>query len=629
MNGKRDYRVTLDYAYIPKNAYEDELFFEILLMCEHEVGAPALSKKLFQRDISGNNFWEKRGRSYSRPGSAVEVIRDILDFASYCGMISKSYEFGGKRNIAKYQITDFGEEVSKKFLDRDKSVQKDIINALMNYRVGNSQINIRKYHEFANFRVRPFFILLKLLYLFEEKWGLPNIKFEPYDLGFVVLSTTNEEDASIASSLQTLYKLATNKKTLEECLADAGSNIDEFKRKTNNLVTRLFRWPYYCGLIECKTNDDSVIDFFEKWDKGVRVTKVIGISKLGHRVFDGIDNTFYYWEKNLHPNEVIILTVLDNINQPINRGEIFEELNKYVECSPTRFERQLSRLQAIFNVKQHDKQLALSITPIFDSPSPNLIQIANEISRDINPDISFEVRELPREVEFREESARIFDFIKDKELIQDKTIDDFLNRGIERYFLDYHLLALNYESLSSIYSDIPYQFEVKTAELFNRMNFKVESYGQKKRGTSSVDIVAFWSRLLGSHQRRDHITVIECKSSKNPYNLSHKDVDDRVRQIGNLMSSRNYKRVRTLINSLLFVSSSWGIGDNPEKMDMIEEKILQQLNQQIKIATVGSKELLYLYTKYKSDPSTFEAFNFHNLFRNKEITQQDIDRIFH
>lgn len=55
----RDYRVKLDFAYIPKNAYEDKLFFEIILMCKTPQSAPELRDKLLIKDGSGKDFWGK------------------------------------------------------------------------------------------------------------------------------------------------------------------------------------------------------------------------------------------------------------------------------------------------------------------------------------------------------------------------------------------------------------------------------------------------------------------------------------------------------------------------------------------------------------------------------------------
>lgn len=629
MNQGRDYRVNLDYVYIPKNAYEDYLFFEIVLKCKQKINPADLSRKLFERDNKDNkNFWEKRKRHYKNAGSAVEAIRDILDFATYCGMVDKRFIFGNKRNLSEYEITPFGELVCEKFLNNDETVIKDLIQALLNYKIGNSQINIIKYYEFTSFRVRPFFILLKILYLFEEKWGKRNIQFEPYDLAYVILTTKNEDDSSIEQAIDILYKISTKKRTLQDYLNDRNTNINEFKIKVNNCVTRLFNWSYYCGLLDCKTSKDDIIEFFDKWDNHIRINKILGLSKIGHDVYSKVQNTYYYWERNLHPNEVIILKILNNIKEGVNRGELFEELNKYVSCDQIRFERQISRLKAIFNLKQEGKILSLNKFPIFDSPSSSLIKLSNDISKKIKPNISIYPELYLKNVEFATESQKTVDFLQKNELLNSDELNMLLNNGIERYFFDYHLLALGDSILKKRYSDIRFTFELKTAELFKRMNFKVQSFGQKARGTSSVDILSFWSRLNEQNEREDNITVIECKSSKNPYNLSLNDISDRERQIGNIMNSDNYSMVRTLIRSLLFVSSSFGNGDNESKMDNIENKILNRLYQQMKIAIIGSKELIHLYIQYKNNPQKFEDYNLLNLFRNQEIHTRDIDKIF-
>lgn len=178
MSKGRDYRVKIDYAYIPKNAYEDKLFFEIVLLCKNVQTPPLLRDLLLTKNSSGKDFWEERNRKTG--SSTIEVIRDILDFACYCGMLIKWFPFGKESHIAHYKITNFGQDICNDFIKKEEKVRIGVIKALMEYKIGNSQINITQYNEFTNFRVRPFFLLLKILYLFEQKWGNKGVQFEPY-----------------------------------------------------------------------------------------------------------------------------------------------------------------------------------------------------------------------------------------------------------------------------------------------------------------------------------------------------------------------------------------------------------------------------------------------------------------
>jgi len=577
---KIDYRVRLDFTYIPKNAYEMEAFFKIMLNCDEPKKVPLLNNELKKQ-----KFWEKHKISGT---SQIEVLRDMLDFASYIGILRKEFLLD-LRGTPVYKLTKSGKKICQKFLKHDETVKNDLIYLLMNYKIPNDQLNIVDYVNYNKFQVRPYFMLLKVLYLFHKRWPNVSLNIKPKELGFIILSLKMEDDNLIKNVLENLYNLNENNKSLDELLKENNYNMQEFNKKTNNLITRLFRWAYYLELIKCETTHDEITGFFEKWNLirgnkwyGIRIKKVFGLTQIGLSIFKQLENTYYLWERNLHPNEIIILEVLKKIKTSINKDEILKFLVSKKLCNKKRYERHLNRLETICLILENNK-LKLEKIPIFDNIDYNILEFINEIVKEIKPKIKIEHIEKAESIDFTPKDIKqIFDYIKLKKIIQTSNLDKLANSGLERILMDYWDLSLGNEKLKPIYkdmdkNDIRQVFETKTAYIFKNLAFRVNLFGQSKRGKSLADIVLSWNRLNEKGFIDNHITIVECKSSKNPYNLSLKDVDDRVRQITNIANRQNYRDRISLIDSLLFVSSTYGTGKNKDKLQQIKTKIKNNL----------------------------------------------------
>ena len=480
-----DYRVRLDFTYIPKNAYEIEAFFKIMLKCKKQRSVPEFNDELKQQ-----KFWETHKVT---GGSQNEVLRDMLDFAAYIGILRKDYLLA-IRGKAIYKLTKIGENMCKKFLKRDLSVKSDLINALMNYKIPNDQLNLKDYFQFNQFQVRPFFILLKILYLFQKKWPNASLNVKPKELGFLVLSITKEDENQIHDAINNLFELNDDSVSVVSLLQKINYNMKEFDRKTNNQITRLFRWAYYLDLIECETSDDSIIDFFKKWSltgpkrwRGIKIKQIYGLTKTGKSVYKRLENTFYLWERNLDQNEIIILEVLKKVGAPVNKDVLFKLLENEKLCKQQRYETHLRRLVPIC-LTQEKGDLKLHKTPIFCKIQYNTQDIINRILKQIKPNIKTQTIEKPKFVDFSFKFVEdMFNYLIINKIIEDKKLNKLENKGLERDLLDYWELSLGEEKLKLFYrdkkiKDIRQVFEKKTASIFKRLGYLVKLFGQKKRG---------------------------------------------------------------------------------------------------------------------------------------------------
>ena len=90
----------------------------------------------------------------------VEFVRDYVDFSAYCGLTPCYYKLPQREDEDGYVITN----KLKELLDGKIKIEE----VLMDYKYSNSSINIKRYKQF-NIKTRPFYSVLKLLSLLEEK----------------------------------------------------------------------------------------------------------------------------------------------------------------------------------------------------------------------------------------------------------------------------------------------------------------------------------------------------------------------------------------------------------------------------------------------------------------------------
>ena len=640
-----DYRVRLDFAYIPKNAYESLTFFRIVERCGDWISPTSLYEEL-----EGIGFWEKQEvfKTKKRPSSKsnrgrIEVIRDIVDLAAYIGVLQKRFPSEDSRST-EFKITREGKELCDWVRNNDPKAQTNLIARFMDYKIPNSEIDIQKYFAYRDFSVRPFFVLLRLLHDFEKdiwtKASRP--RFHPKELGYIVLSVREESEAEFKVALDRMREFSNNGvlqsgnwSLLKRKLGEDKYTIREFDRKTNNLRTRLFRWPFVLGLIDCQTSipEAENEDMFSKL-RGIkrkkkldaaRVQEVLGLTRLGERVVAPILKTVYVYS-GLTNSDKILSTALVQYAKDVDKRLLQKNAIKTrIYLKPPDFQYGIERLQS-HQIVQSNGTVQVQLRPIFDiatdSERNEIRKKSNAVLQLLRP--SKPPRLIPGEPEVTLQP------LKPREVLAlGKTPETrYILQGADPELRDYLRLSVGENTLRRNYSDIRMAFERKTDLIFRQMAFRTDLYGaSSRRGESYPDIVAIWKRVTGGRDT-SHFTIVECKSSDSPYNLSLKDIDDRIRQTRNLLNLDRYQDMKSLFDSVLFVSSSFGVGGNQQKMRELKEKYSQDLRMSVRIAAISARTLLELYVKYREEPSRFNEFNLLDLFQEEEISPTEIRGIF-
>jgi len=160
----------------------------------------------------------------------VEFARDYIDFSAYCGLTPCYYKLPMRQEDDGYIIT----QRLIDFLNGKVSIE-DI---LMDYKYSNSSINVRRYDQF-NIRVRPFFSLLKLLWLLEKE----EIKEVDSHLLFGSISCITDEKQIEEAKDYIIKFIKSNKKisnfpkkTLRE-ITRFSSGMHRFLTETNLIIT--------------------------------------------------------------------------------------------------------------------------------------------------------------------------------------------------------------------------------------------------------------------------------------------------------------------------------------------------------------------------------------------------------
>ena len=643
-------QVRLDFTYIPKNCYESTTFFKIIDKCKKWTSPIDLNYRLTRKD-----FWDKQKyyKTKTRPSTEqyrgeIEVIRDCLDLAAYCGLLNKRFDFHRGKRTTAFRITDLGKEICKGVFAKDSKIIPKFINCIMNYAITNPKIDMKRYAQFRNFSNRPWLVLLKLLNDFSERYG--NAHFHQKELGFVVLSAKVENENEFNSALDKMYRFSRggaltksknkgkmNFSLLSKYLKELGyESIYAFDSRTNNQITRLFRYAYYLGLIDCVSSNDTVRGFFNLIDTGIAVQEILGLTDLGSKIFENLKDTAYFSSAYaFYQTEIFLANLLTIIKTPIPRRRLAEVCDQNNICDNLKFEEYLFRLREKEIVKVDDKNIYLNKLPILSAsfagglfPLKEEREKLEEIANSLTKIAPFKSRIIGETTIPIDEIKGLIQFMIRKALKKEEEINRLLMAGIDPILSDYTLLAEGMEELEDQYRDIREAFEAKTALIFEQMGFdKVDHIGQRVgRGKSYPDVVAIWKRI--NAQISTHLAIIECKTHhERKYSLTLTDIDRRVDQISNLMKRKEYEFLGSLIDTILFVSSGFA-GGYRDKLLKLVEKSRQQLRLNIRAACISAKDLLYLYARYRRNPRAFDKFNFAGLFIEDLIRERDINQIF-
>lgn len=636
----------LDFAYVPKNAYEALTFFRIIEKCNDWTSPPALSKSLTKAFWRAQEVFktERRPSSKSNRGP-TEVIRDILDMAAYMGLLRKRRPSEDSR-ATEFKLTKEGSEVCKLIQRRNGVAQQRLIDDLLDYRIPNRKIDTVKYFQYKDFSVRPFFVLLRLLHDFERDFwiqkGRP--RFHPKELGYVVLAVKKESEAEYKIALQRMQEFSAGGylrsgkwDLLKRKLNEHNYDIKEFDRKTNNLRTRLFRWPFVLGLLECRMNipEAESADFFTKLKgikkggsyKRIRVTEVLGLTSNGVKTIRPILRSRFV-ASGLTSGDQILSVALAKHKKEVKKLVLEKgAIKAKIYRSTTDFQYGIERLQS-HQIVQSNGTVTLQLEPVFEiATQPE----REEIQRKTDDLIQLLGWRAQRHIYTQAASIRPVPLTTPPRLVVGKTPETaYLLQGADPELGDYLRLSLGEPSLAKKYTDIRMMFESKTGLILEQMAFKTEQYGQSyKRGESFPDIVAIWKRVKKGVDD-PHLTIVECKTSASPYNISATDIDDRIRQTKNLLTIEPYKtyNLKSSIDSILFVSSSFGLGNNALKMRELQERFRQDMQMTVHVAAVPAKTLMELYVRYRKEPSRFNDFDFLSLFREDVISITEVRDIF-
>jgi len=359
-----DYRVNLEFAYIPKNCYDSKVFFRLInsfLINSTDVRIRDIFKEQtilskITNDIPINLTPRKSSKTNRGP---IEEIRDCFDFAASMNLLTKTYN--DDKNYV-YNITDFGREIcdgifvdAQQFLP-DKLESEDVIRLekfhylLINYGINNPTINLSIYPQYAKFNVRPYYVLLKILNYFDK--NKIDLKLKPVEIGYAVLSIINETEKEIDNSIQLCknfnefgYFNSGNFKLLEDYLSEYSYNdkngnsipynVDAFKKRTNNLYRRLLGWAFGMGWINLRISDVSntkdliLIDPIHFLTHKYSVYTVFGIREKGKEILNLFKDTTYMGVSTLQ-----IMTKITKfyefLNNSIKKSINQKDINNYL-----------------------------------------------------------------------------------------------------------------------------------------------------------------------------------------------------------------------------------------------------------------------------------------------------------
>jgi len=656
-----DPHVRLDFVYIPKNAYQSSTLFGVINRVQDWMSPSEIDALLWDRNREGYCFWDRQPRyrgqrswAQSDRSTTIEVVRDMLDLAAYLDLLDKHLGFARGRRATLYKLTTKGKRISEGVLSRDPTVLDELRQSFLSYRMTNEKIDVDRYTHFLQFSARPWFVLLKLLHDFQERYPDPSLEIHPKELGLVVLCVRKETDAFFEEALERMYAFARDGAlhrpkrgnafdwtALDDHLRRINYTQRSFDSITNTQRTRLFNYAYYLGLIDAEPQQQPQgSGFYNLLDTGIGVASIRGLSDIGRAIYQSLKRTRYYSVSyNLSPLELLISRVMTEIDCPVPYDQFTDLLIKLNICNREQFTVGISRLQDFRIVRRFDSQLELDHIPIFGHRfTPDILEEIESDVRDVlrllapSSLVAIETEALqalpPSLPYYAQELETLRTFLAEKHILQREWLEHLYWLGIDPYFSDYLLLAHRDERLATLYTDLAEKFEFKTRILFEQMAFdQVDHIGQNVgRGRSYPDVIALWHRFDG--EIHTHLTIIECKAhSRGLYLISPSDVDSMIRQIGKVLERPEYANMRAYLDTILFVSSGFA-GGYRAKLVELKEAVTQRLALSVRCAAISATDLLLLYSLVRRHPRAFQAFHFNRLFRETLITSQHIRSIF-
>ncbi|MFP4403153.1 MAG: hypothetical protein ACLFPJ_02270 [Candidatus Woesearchaeota archaeon] len=183
----------------------------------------------------------------------VEFVRDYVDFAAYCGLIPCYYKLPGERSSE-----EDGYVVSEK-LKEYKRGNFDLKDIIFHFKYSNSSINTRRYTQF-NIRVRPFYLVLRLLDGLEKK-GVAKVERR---LLFGAISCFKSED-----EIEDAIKFISNFIDKNDNLLSEKNFSSQISKEASRVATGMLPFLEGLNLIECIK--DRGISFFKITDEGKKL----------------------------------------------------------------------------------------------------------------------------------------------------------------------------------------------------------------------------------------------------------------------------------------------------------------------------------------------------------------------
>lgn len=266
----------LDLVYIPKNAKERSSSFDVMLRCADWCSAETI-----------------KGEDH------VENVRDVLDFGTYLGLLSKRGVHPGEGRVTTYRLRKNGKAICEAIQNGVRAAPRHLANRLVEYGMPNRYINLHRTPQHAQCRVRPWLTLLRLLDRAEKYPSYSHGGFSPTEMAFVVLSVFHESPREMQSAFRHLRRLDEisdaqgRRAQLDEWIEELGLDPQRLWNAKAGIPVRLCRWPYYTGLVKCTTSDSSLKGFYDLLDSDITIHRVTGLTSRGRDLVDRFAGTVY------------------------------------------------------------------------------------------------------------------------------------------------------------------------------------------------------------------------------------------------------------------------------------------------------------------------------------------------
>ncbi len=483
----------------------------------------------------------------------VEFVRDYVDFSAYCGLTPCYYKLPERQDEDGYVITNR----LKQLLDGEITIEE----ILMDYKYSNSSINLKRYGQF-NIKVRPFYALLKLLYLLQEN---KMEKVESHLLFGCVSCLTNEKE--IVDARDFILKFMKDKR-------DTRDYSISLIREITRFASGMHRFLIETQLAE-KTSEGSK-DYYSITKKGKELIKSIPQNVL----FFG-----EYTEKGVYYSPLIAYLL------KIFAESIKEENNK------------LSISSIIKNLGDIDREIILSALKDVSTLTPNPIKrISNDLIELNNFESQYAVSPY---VDFS--SIEEAEFVYGKEIIKESKRLEIERLEMPPQEIIDELLKTSGESDGTAYEDA-----VEKALKLLSLGM-VKRYGQRSAFKRLSDIV--WKLEYESDgEIKTLLIVIETKAGNAIYSFREdKESDDMINTL--LMYKKEFTNLHGIwiivLDSDKIPESAHGgfRGDGKtqksfmDKLMSIHQKVLVSFGKPVLVTAFAVKPFIeyykYLYSLIK------------------------------